>query len=75
MFGVTGLTPSRVVAQHRQPAVSLFVTFQSQGGVQTAGAQGRTQVCLEAGGENRDGECSKRKHWQSEYDHPGKHLI
>ena len=44
MFGVT---VSRVVAQLHQPAVSLFVAFQSQGRVQTAGAQGRTQVCLE----------------------------
>ena len=49
MESLSPVTPvSRVVAQLHQPAVSLFVAFQSQGeGVQTAGAQGRTQVCLE----------------------------
>ena len=59
------------MAQLHQPAVSLFVAFQSQGRVQTAGAQGRTQDCLEDRREKIGMVMAAREETlESEYDHP-----
>ena len=54
------------------PAGSFPLCRISESGESSDGGGSGQDASLSGGqeGENRDGDGSKRKHWQSEYDHP-----